>query len=82
MAVAANEAFMRPSTRETDMQLLSATCLAIAAADRSGTLRLVERVGRLGPCIALEDDHGVIEVTLTRGEADQRLADIRRRIAR
>ena len=64
------------------MQLLSATCLAIAAADRRGTLRLVERVGRLGAYIALEDDHGIIEVALTRGEADQRLADIRRRVAR
>ena len=64
------------------MQLLSATCLAIATADRNGTLRLVERVGRLGPYVAFEDDHGVIEVALSRGEADERLADIRRRIAR
>ena len=64
------------------MLLLSATCLAIAAADRKGTLRLVERVGRLGPCIAIEDDRGLIEVALSRGEADRRVADIRRRVAR
>jgi hypothetical protein len=64
------------------MQLLSATCLAIAAADRNGTLRLVARVGRLGPYVALEDEHGLIEVALSRSEADARLADIRRRIGR
>ena len=64
------------------MRLLSATCLAIAAADRNGTLRLVERVGRLGPYIALEDDRGVIEVALSRGEADRRVANIRERVAR
>ncbi len=64
------------------MRLLSSTCLAIAAADRNGTLRLVERVGRLGPYIALEDNHGLIEIALARGEADQRVADIRRSIAR
>ncbi len=46
------------------MRLLSSTCLAIAAADRNGTLRLVERVGRLGPYIAITDDHGLIEVAL------------------
>ena len=64
------------------MRLLSATCLAIAAAERNGTLRLVERVGRLGPYIALEDNHGIIEIALARGEADRRVADIRQRVAR
>jgi hypothetical protein len=64
------------------MQLLSATCLTIATADQNGTLRLVERAGRLGPCVAIEDEHGVIEVALSRGEADHRLADIRRTVAR
>ena len=60
------------------MQLLSATCTALALADRNGTLRLVERIGRLGPYIAFEDDHGLIEVASSRSEADERLAGIRR----
>ena len=63
------------------MRTLSATCLAIALADKVGTLRLVERVSRfgLGDYIAIEDANGVIETALTRKEAENRLADIRSR---
>lgn len=59
------------------MLTLSATCLAIALADKAGTLRLVTRVGRVGPYIAIEDDNGIIEVALDQAEADARLASIR-----
>lgn len=63
------------------MRTLSATCLAIALADKAGTLRLVERVSRfgLGAYVAIEDATGVIETALTREEANTRLAEIRSR---
>lgn len=63
------------------MRSLSATCLAIAIADRNGTLRLLDRVGPVGPYVSIQDEKGVIEVALSRAEADQRIADLRRRIA-
>ena len=45
------------------MRTLSATCLAIAIAHKIGSLRLVERASRFGGTfIAIEDDHGLIEV--------------------
>ncbi len=41
----------------------------------------LERVGRLGPHIAIKDGRGLIKVALLRGEADRRVADIRRQAA-
>lgn len=63
------------------MFTLSATCLAIALADKAGTLRLVERVGRVGPYVSLEDSAGVIEIALTLDEAHERVATLRERAA-
>jgi hypothetical protein len=64
------------------MLSLSATCLAIALADKAGTLNLVERPSRMGGTyIAICDDHGIIEVALDQAEADARLAGIRARLA-
>jgi hypothetical protein len=63
------------------MFTLSATCLAIALADQAGTLRLVEREGRFGPFVAIEDATGVIEVALSWAEANQRISAIRERVA-
>lgn len=63
------------------MFTLSATCLAIALADQAGTLRLVEREGRFGAFIAIEDATGVIEVALSAEEADERINAIRERVA-
>jgi hypothetical protein len=61
------------------MQTLSATCLAIALAANAGTLQLVERPSRFGDTfIAIEDAHGVIEVALTRAEADERVSAVKR----
>lgn len=57
--------------------LLSSTDLAIALAAKRGTLRLIERPSRFGDTfIAIEDDVGVIEVALTKREADARVASI------
>lgn len=57
--------------------LLSSTDLAIALAAKRGTLRLIERPSRFGDTfIAIEDDVGVIEVALTKREADARVAFI------
>jgi hypothetical protein len=62
------------------LRTLSATCVAIAIADKAGTLRLVERPSRFGgTCIAIEDAAGVIEVANDRAEADARVAAIRER---
>lgn len=44
------------------MLTLSATCVAIASADKAGTLRFDEREGRFGSFVAVCDDHGIIEV--------------------
>jgi hypothetical protein len=56
--------------------------LAIALAIRENTLRLVERPSRFGDTyIAIEDAAGIIEVALTRAEADARVAEVRRRVA-
>lgn len=63
------------------MLTLSATCLAIALADKAGTLRLVPREGRVGLYVAIEDDVGIIEVALSQAEADERIAAIRKRVA-
>jgi len=63
------------------MFTLSATCLAIALADKAGELRLVEREGRFGSFIAIEDRKGLIEVALSWAEANERLSAIRERVA-
>ena len=62
------------------MRLFSATCLAIALADKAGTLRLVERTSRFGGTfVSIEDECGVIEVANDAAEAAARLADVRER---
>lgn len=63
------------------MLTLSATCLAIALADQAGTLLLTEEQGRFGSYIAICDDRGLIEVAMSRAEADARLAALRERVA-
>jgi len=63
------------------MFTLSATCLAIALADKAGTLHIVEREGRFGTFYAIEDEHGLIEVHNTRKEINDRLTAIRYRVA-
>lgn len=63
------------------MITLSATCLAIALADKAGTLRLSEREGRFGSFVAIEDEVGLIEVSLDWAEANERVRAIRERVA-
>lgn len=56
--------------------------LAIALADKAGTLRVEERATRFGDtAFFVSDEHGLIEVCLTQAEADARLAAVRRRVA-
>jgi hypothetical protein len=58
-------------------KFLSSTDLAIAMAIHAGELRMVERPSRFGGTfIALEDAVGVIEVHLSREEADARVASL------
>lgn len=61
------------------LRTLSATDLAIAVAMAANTLTLTERPSRFAgeTYIAISDDVGLIEVHLTRAEADARLAAIR-----
>ena len=62
--------------------LLSSTDLAIAIAAKRGTLRLVTRASRLGgEYVAIEDDHGLIEVHNSADEAQDRVASIQKRAA-
>ncbi len=56
------------------MRTLSATCLAIALAHKAGTLRLVEREGRFGTFVCVEDDFGLIEVQDDMAQANARVA--------
>lgn len=63
------------------MIALSATCLAIALADRAGELRLVAREGRFGGFVAIEDATGIIEVADDLSEATARINAIRERVA-
>lgn len=58
-------------------RFLSATDVAIANASKRGTLRLIERPSRFGDTfIAIEDEVGLIEVALTKCEADARVASV------
>jgi hypothetical protein len=58
--------------------------LNIALADESGTLRVSTRHSpTLGNTyFAIEDDRGIIEACLSQAEADDRIAEVRRRMAR
>jgi hypothetical protein len=59
------------------MRTLSATCVAIALANREGHLRLVERESRFGGTfISLEDRFGVIEVADDMAAAQARVAEV------
>lgn len=63
------------------MRTLSATCLAIALADKAGELLLVAREGRFGSYVSIEDAVGVIEVADNMAEAEKRRDDLRARWA-
>lgn len=63
------------------MFTLSATCLAIALADKRGELRLVEREGRFGAFVSIEDATGIIEAANDMADANQRISAIRERVA-
>ena len=55
------------------MRIASATDYAMVLATKAGTLRITERPSRFGGfCYAIEDDRGLIEVHLTRAEAEAR----------
>jgi hypothetical protein len=59
------------------MKVLSSTCIAIALASKAGTLNLVERTSRFGDTfIAIEDDHGIIEVADNMLAAQNRLLQL------
>ena len=58
------------------MLTLSATDLAIAVANKNGTLSITEQTGRFGQFWAISDDFGLIEVALTANEAKTRVAKI------
>jgi hypothetical protein len=60
------------------IRALSVTCAAIVMAQRAGTLRLIECQGRIGPYVAIEDDHGLLEIALSMPEAEQRVREARR----
>lgn len=64
------------------MLLVSASCLAIALAAKSGTLKVTPCQGRFGEYFAIEDDYGLIEVALTADEAAQRVADVVKKTTR
>jgi len=60
------------------MRTLSSTCLSIALANKSGTLRLVEREGRFGSFVSIEDAVGVIEVADSMAAAQARVQEAAR----
>ena len=62
------------------MVTLSATCLSIATAAARGTLRLEEKVSRLGGTfIAICDERGLIEVAADMAEALRRVEAVKAR---
>lgn len=63
------------------MRTLSATCVAIALAEKAGSLRLVTRESRygLGAYVSIEDAVGVIEVADDMSDAQARVASVRER---
>lgn len=63
------------------MIALSSQCFAIATAIKAGTLRTERHGGRFGEYIAICDDRGLIEVASDAQEAQDRIAEIDRRIA-
>jgi hypothetical protein len=65
------------------MRTLSATCLAIALANKNDSLRLVERACKRfgGTYVCLEDDHGLIEVQANMEDANLRIAALVKRAA-
>jgi hypothetical protein len=61
------------------MFTLSATCVAIALADKAGSLRLIERASRFGGTyVAIEDERGLIEVADNMSAAQARVVEVRR----
>lgn len=64
------------------MLSLSSTCLAIAVASKTGTLRLERRQSRLGgEYIAICDDCGIIEAALSEDEAKARILAVTNKVA-
>ena len=56
---------------------LSATDLAIAIAKREGTLRVEIATNRFGDdFLAISDDNGLIEVAMSKAEAEARIASL------
>lgn len=63
------------------LRTLSATCVAIAAAHKAGTLRVYEREGRFGTHAVIADHVGVIETPDTMSEANERVRAVLSRAA-
>ena len=59
---------------------ISATCLAIAVADKNGTLSFSMRKDRFGDMfVAIIDEHGTIEIASDLDHAHDRVAAVRAR---
>ena len=57
--------------------MVASTDLAIAIAEKAGTLSIIEREGRFGSFFAICDEVGTIEVADTMGKAEARVRDVR-----
>lgn len=62
------------------MRTLSYTDVCIAAAVKSGKLQMLGREGRFGSFVSIEDDKGIIEVQANWEDAQQRVADVKKRM--